>query len=566
MSMRKFDIASIGLQSIGVQSPIRFLIAFFLLPVLIIIALHWQASVAVSGNESALIYYVAPDGDDAQEGSLDYPWATLNHAAETVGAGDTVYIKGGIYSLTAQIRPQQSGRRDRPITYAAAPGEHVILDAQHIAVPAPSGEPPFAHDQGAFQLEDVAYIRVRDLELVNSHSAGFTVRHSSHIQLYNNTVNTTFSSGIGVWYGDHHQVMGNTIINANLPKLTDYERDDTKQTPHEAISLGGVEYFEVAYNHVHNSAKEGIDIKETSRHGTVHHNHVHHVDRQGLYVDSWFGVLDDVDLYDNVVHHCKGGGFMVSAEGGQQASNIRFHHNLIYDNWGTGILLSRWGQDRLRKHLEIYNNTVYHNGFGPPNPGEDFYWITGGLYLFSTQLDDMAVHHNIFAQNTGFQVGYSDRYFLERESRTLPAFDNTADIDPMIQSILDEKAIRIHDNVIVGDNDTQAPIYAGWAPDDFAHIYGIYGTDGEGGGSESQITMANQPLFTDAYRDNFNLHPEANVDPAIGAFPLDMVLPREPQPSPSSFDTADVKIASPEVQFWWKTSFPPHLDFAENVS
>ena len=37
------------------------------------------------------------------------------------------------------------------------------------------------------------------------------------------------------------------------------------------------------------SDKEGIDVKETSARGRVHHNLVHHLRRQGIYVDAWFG-------------------------------------------------------------------------------------------------------------------------------------------------------------------------------------------------------------------------------------------------------------------------------------
>ena len=44
------------------------------------------------------------------------------------------------------------------------------------------------------------------------------------------------------------------------------------EPPHEALSIGGAVDFEVAYNHVYDSDKEGIDIKETSKRGKVHHN------------------------------------------------------------------------------------------------------------------------------------------------------------------------------------------------------------------------------------------------------------------------------------------------------
>ena len=50
------------------------------------------------------VYYVAPTGDDANPGTLDYPWQTIQHAADILVAGDTVYIRAGTYS--EQVIPQ----------------------------------------------------------------------------------------------------------------------------------------------------------------------------------------------------------------------------------------------------------------------------------------------------------------------------------------------------------------------------------------------------------------------------------------------------------------------------
>ena len=42
-------------------------------------------------------YYVATNGDDANTGSIDSPFATLARAQAEVKAGDIVYIRGGRY-------------------------------------------------------------------------------------------------------------------------------------------------------------------------------------------------------------------------------------------------------------------------------------------------------------------------------------------------------------------------------------------------------------------------------------------------------------------------------------
>lgn len=87
------------------------------------------------------VYYVATDGKDDNAGSKDKPFATLNKANSVVAAGDTVWIRGGVYDLhdtvffarykmTAAILLTASGESDdKRIHYLAYPGERPIFDA-----------------------------------------------------------------------------------------------------------------------------------------------------------------------------------------------------------------------------------------------------------------------------------------------------------------------------------------------------------------------------------------------------------------------------------------------------
>lgn len=57
-------------------------------------------------NAAATDYYVATDGDDSNSGtSIDQPFATLQHAHGAVMAGDTVYIRGGTYTIVTPAAP-----------------------------------------------------------------------------------------------------------------------------------------------------------------------------------------------------------------------------------------------------------------------------------------------------------------------------------------------------------------------------------------------------------------------------------------------------------------------------
>jgi sn-glycerol 3-phosphate transport system ATP-binding protein len=90
------------------------------------------------------------DGDDTGPGTRDEPWATLQHAADTVAPGSVVYVRGGVYHQGVEIRV--SGMPGRPITFAAAPDQRVVLDGSSLEVPA---------DQSAMiAIESQRYIEI----------------------------------------------------------------------------------------------------------------------------------------------------------------------------------------------------------------------------------------------------------------------------------------------------------------------------------------------------------------------------------------------------------------------
>jgi parallel beta-helix repeat protein len=70
-----------------------------------------------AGAARAETFHVAPGGDDADLGSEGEPWATLQKAADTVRAGDTVLVREGSYR---GFDLRRSGEPGRPITFAAA--------------------------------------------------------------------------------------------------------------------------------------------------------------------------------------------------------------------------------------------------------------------------------------------------------------------------------------------------------------------------------------------------------------------------------------------------------------
>lgn len=79
-------------------------------------------------------FYVAPDGRDAQEGTLRKPFATLARAREAVRASNrreraTVYVRAGVYRLdqTFTLGPAEAGTPEAPVVWCAYQDERPVL-------------------------------------------------------------------------------------------------------------------------------------------------------------------------------------------------------------------------------------------------------------------------------------------------------------------------------------------------------------------------------------------------------------------------------------------------------
>ena len=81
---------------------------------------------ATFNNGSLTGYFVATTGNDANPGTQALPWQTIRKAAKTVIAGNTVYLRGGVYN--EQVNLTQSGTQAQPIRFLAYAGETPIIE------------------------------------------------------------------------------------------------------------------------------------------------------------------------------------------------------------------------------------------------------------------------------------------------------------------------------------------------------------------------------------------------------------------------------------------------------
>ncbi|WP_114783800.1 right-handed parallel beta-helix repeat-containing protein [Botryobacter ruber] len=129
--------------------------------------------VLLSTASFAKIYYVAPDGNNSNAGTIEAPFLTIQRSQVDVSPGDTVYIRGGLYTMTeAQIANwntplsglwvyvtdlTKSGTSGKRINYWAYPGEQPVFDYQHII--------PANKRINAFQVSG-SWIHLKGIEVI----------------------------------------------------------------------------------------------------------------------------------------------------------------------------------------------------------------------------------------------------------------------------------------------------------------------------------------------------------------------------------------------------------------
>lgn len=76
---------------------------------------------------AARVWYVAPDGDDADSGTFLRPWRTVTRGVLGLQRGETLVLRGGTY-FESEIRVLADGTAAQPITIRSHPGETAVID------------------------------------------------------------------------------------------------------------------------------------------------------------------------------------------------------------------------------------------------------------------------------------------------------------------------------------------------------------------------------------------------------------------------------------------------------
>jgi len=310
--------------------------------------------VVATGN----VYYVAKDGSNSWDGSLEHPWLTIQKAADTMVAGDTVYIKEGVY--TERVITQQSGLPDKFITYMAYPGHKSVIDAGG------SGT--------AFSIVGKSHIKISDLEIRNAGDWGILVEDSRNIEIRNAKVSYSNLENIQI-RGDSSQVL---VESCEVSHSQDYSGIDIYQynngRPHHVIVKNCVAHHNQQFAGIASEQADnliidsnicynnelGIDIGSGDK-NIIRNNTVYECET-GIALSS----NEDSEVYDNIIYDVQDEtmySYCFVANGEAHARN-KWYRNIVY-NCGFGIYETKWdwqGNEGISSDHEFYNNLFYNIG------------------------------------------------------------------------------------------------------------------------------------------------------------------------------------------------------------
>ncbi|MFI5381191.1 MAG: right-handed parallel beta-helix repeat-containing protein [Tepidisphaerales bacterium] len=260
-------------------------------------------------------WYVAPSGSNSNPGSANAPFLTLQKAADTVVAGDTVDVQAGTYAgFVMGWDFPQAGTAAAPITFHAEPGATITSGNIHTA-------------DGIDLEPGCDYVVIEN----------FTV---------NNASGTITRAGIRVTGSDNVIVRNNTTDNNGT----------------WGIFTSHANYVDIENNIAsHSHTQHGIYVSNASvgpivRGNTVFGNYAAGIHMNGDLSQGGNGLItgalvENNTIYDNGV----GGGSGINCDGVQDS---RFQNNLLYNNHASGISLYQIDAADGAKNNVVVNNTI----------------------------------------------------------------------------------------------------------------------------------------------------------------------------------------------------------------
>jgi len=345
-------------------------------------------------SRSGATFFVSTTGNDANAGTSSAPWRTIQHAANTVHAGDTVQVLGGVYNESVTI-PSSGNATAGYITFESAPGQTAIVDGTGINV----GK---GQEFGLFTLRTNSYIVIQGFEIRNfSSSTGGAVPvgidfegSGSFVEILNNHIHNIVQT-LGAC--NSANALGMAIYGTQAPASIDHitisgnELDHNTTGCSENMSIdGNVQYFVTTKNLVHDNnnigidnigfegvspnvsfdqARDGWDMQNTIFNITSINNPVYHgqLGANGQYCDGCTRVI----IERNLIHDSDIPVEVASEHSGHVSSFVVVRNNVIYHAQFVGLSIGGYSKSvGGTDNCTIVNNTFWADGTASGAAGE----------------------------------------------------------------------------------------------------------------------------------------------------------------------------------------------------
>jgi hypothetical protein len=300
-------------------------------------------------------YFVSPNGDDANSGTVDQPFRTIAHGASVLAPGDTLQLRAGTYEEGLYNGMSAGTSWQAPVTIAAYPGEQPIM------------RPPVGADRVfTFSADSVHHVVVRGLVLdaVNVTYDAVKVTYGSsgashHIRLEACEVMNSPGQGILVTGADAASgldVTANEFIGLDVHDngTTDFDHGFYISTAGNQIQGCAVHHNAGWGIHVYNGSADNADDNLVVG-NRVYDNAAAGARGVGIGIYSGSGTL----AYNNLVW-----GNQVGLALNYNAATAGVFYNVLYANVGDGISVGDGSSD-----ARVLDNLVFGNGAAVTDQG-----------------------------------------------------------------------------------------------------------------------------------------------------------------------------------------------------
>ncbi len=378
-------------------------------------------------------YYVAMNGSDSNLGTIDSPFRTVQRGVNASFAGDTLYIRGGVYY--EQVKGVNSGVPNAWITIRNYNNEEAIID----------GSAGFTYG-GIIHFTNQHHIRFQGLTVRNSRYYGFFFPATDGPNTHNITISkcniyNCSMSGIYIYPYNTGWLAYDFIAEYN--EIHDCQNGWYSTPSNEVLTVSNVVRGEIKYNYMYDNHRISIDIKNDAGSILVYGNKINATPTRpvlhgnaswthsGIYVDAYDDQAWSIMVFKNTVWgNCTG--FTMGTEQGGTLTNVWFYNN-VYNGTGHAFQINNhwkyggpWvpGVNHLKKDCGIAYNTVTGQAsmcFQLTDKNESFenFTVRGNIFFGNIginigsgmcDLNRSNVDHNLY--DCGWSAYYGDYYIL----------------------------------------------------------------------------------------------------------------------------------------------------------